>query len=114
MSFQKLDNRIKALEAKRSYNEEKKKKIKAALTMEFMSSEEEEESDGETWFTIKNYPWRSDELNKILKDLDKKSENIGSKRGRRQAVKRRHVRENSGRCMPAGVADSLMWAIMSP
>ena len=84
--LQKLDNRTNALKAKQSWDEEKKKKIVHVLKMDYMSSEEERESDGEPYFAVKRVPWRSDELEEVMKELDKKSQTLKSTKGKSKSA----------------------------
>ncbi|KAJ8308678.1 hypothetical protein KUTeg_013552 [Tegillarca granosa] len=69
----KLTNRIDAVKKKTSWSQELKDKITSGLTMDFISSESEHESDGESVYVIKPIPWRSEELNGYIKELDKKN-----------------------------------------
>ncbi|XP_069109275.1 uncharacterized protein [Argopecten irradians] len=71
----KMTSRIAALNEKRSYSEEKKKKVREALRVDMMSSEEENISGDEACFLVKDIPWRSEEFSSIMKELDQKTIN---------------------------------------
>ncbi|XP_019633267.1 PREDICTED: uncharacterized protein LOC109476705 [Branchiostoma belcheri] len=86
----KLDHRLKALKAKKSYNKQLKLKLQRILTKEFMSSDESDTDDnGEKIFLTKAIPWQSDTLTKYKRELDQKYETaIQSEQAKRQSIKR--------------------------
>ncbi|KAI8503732.1 hypothetical protein Bbelb_187030 [Branchiostoma belcheri] len=86
----KLDHRLKALKAKKSYSKQLKLKLQRILTKEFMSSDESDTDDnGEKIFLTKAIPWQSDTLTKYKRELDQKYETaIQSEQAKRQSIKR--------------------------
>jgi hypothetical protein len=61
------------------------------MGISLMSSEEEVFSDDDqhtSYFKSKPLPWRSDEFNEVLKQLDHKFERSRSSRSKRQMIKR--------------------------
>ena len=79
-----------------SYSEEKKRHLIEVLTIDYMSPEEsdyeecDENSDNPelSKLIIRKLQWRSDELTRELKSLDRKSYRSKSQRARRMMVKR--------------------------
>ncbi|KAJ8308829.1 hypothetical protein KUTeg_013703 [Tegillarca granosa] len=108
----KLTNRIDAVKKKTSWSQELKDKITSGLTMDFISSESEHESDGESVYVIKPIPWRSEELNGYIKELDKKIQQTKSKSAKRQSAKRIISDITSQRRRP-NVEVTLNWALKS-
>ena len=79
------------------YSEEKKRKLEEVLSIDYMSPEEsvyktnsdEDEGQGRmTKLVVKQLEWRSDELTRELKSLDRKANRARSERGKRMMVKR--------------------------
>lgn len=99
------------VEKKTGWEESKKKKVKEALDISFMSSDEEFESDGETFFKIQPLPWRSEAYNGIIKELDQKHSNNLTPRARRQIVKRVQGKTESSRSRPENVLPSNDWVL---
>jgi hypothetical protein len=56
------------------------------MDITLMSSEEKESSDDEP-FKIKPLPWRLEEFNCLLEDLDSKYLNLQTNRSKRQMIK---------------------------
>ncbi|KAJ8310313.1 hypothetical protein KUTeg_012178 [Tegillarca granosa] len=110
--FEKLTNRIDAVKKKTSWSQELKDKITSGLTMDFISSECEHESDGESVYVIKPIPWRSEELNGYIKELDKKIQQTKSKSAKRQSAKRIIIDITFQRGRP-NVEVTLNWALKS-
>lgn len=73
---------------KTGWDEAKKRRISNALELCYMSSEEENNSDDETFLKTKPLSWRSEEYTKILEELDTKYERSMSNRSKRQMLKR--------------------------
>jgi len=92
------------------YTEEKKRKLEEVLSIDYMSPEEsvyESNSDGEgpgrmAKLVVKRFEWRSDELTRELKSLDRKTNRTRSERGKRMMVKREEggFVANSLHCQP--------------
>ena len=80
----------------------------SALSIEYMSSEVEEDSENDTVYKVKSLPWRSDEYNGVVKELDRKATSLKSKRGKRMEVPRRPGTV-SNRPAPKNVPDQNMW-----
>lgn len=76
------------VEKKTGWEEAKKRRILNALELSYMSSEEENNSDDETFLKTKPLIWRSEEYTKILEELDTKYERSMSNRSKRQMLKR--------------------------
>ena len=79
------------------YSEEKKRKLEEVLSIDYMSPEEsvyktnsdEDEGQGRmTKLVVKQLEWRSDELTRELKSLDRKAKRARSEQGKRMMVKR--------------------------
>ncbi|MES9993642.1 MAG: hypothetical protein ABW098_16960 [Candidatus Thiodiazotropha sp.] len=81
------------------------------LKIEYMSSEEERESDGEPYFAVKKVPWRSEELEEVLRDLDKKGQSLKSAKGRKQECKRVRLEVNGATQRPKSPTEDVMWAL---
>lgn len=73
---------------KTGWDEEKKRRVRDAMDITYMSSEEEVNSDEDSFFTVKPLPWRSEEFSRIIAELDSKFEKTQSSRSRRQKIKR--------------------------
>lgn len=73
---------------KTGWDEEKKRRVRDAMDITYMSSEEEVNSDEDSFFTVKPLPWRSEEFSGIIAELDSKFEKTQSSRSRRQKIKR--------------------------
>lgn len=84
----KLQWRMAMVEKKTGWDEAKKRRISNALELCYMSSEEENNSDDETFLKTKPLSWRSEEYTKILEELDTKYERSMSNRSKRQMLKR--------------------------
>jgi len=106
----KMKKRIAAVDLKRSYPVVKKGKVKKCLTMEFMSSEDEED-DGS--FSIRPLPWRSEVFEKILQELDAKTRLSQSKKSKRQTILRK-IGEPSARPPPEHIEREDTWSIGKP
>lgn len=107
-----MDNRLRALKAKTSINEKQKKALAKVLTMEMISSEEEDvdEDDGITKvFNNRPLPFRSKTLNNWMILLDEKYETLQTQKGRGQKMKR-YVGEESDRPRPV-LPDECAWAL---
>ena len=94
--LQKLKSRRATLRLS-MYSEEKKRKLEEVLSIDYMSPEEsvyetnsdEDEGQGRlTKLVVKQFEWRSDELTRELKSLDRKANRARSERGKRMMVKR--------------------------
>lgn len=105
--FQKLNKRMKALTNKSSYDENKKRRVRDVLRMDFMSSESEVESDSEEIFTVKKLDWRSREATKVFLELDKKASESLSSRSKRQMVKRVKSDFSSKRPVPDNISEDM-------
>ena len=79
------------------YSEEKKRKLEEVLSIAYMSPEESvyetnsDEDEGQARMAklvVKQFEWRSDELTRELKSLDRKANRARSERGKRMMVKR--------------------------
>uniref|UniRef100_A0A8W8NU02 Uncharacterized protein n=1 Tax=Magallana gigas TaxID=29159 RepID=A0A8W8NU02_MAGGI len=70
--MRKLQWRMAVVEKKTGWDEAKKRRISNALELSYMSSEEENNSDDETFLKTKPLIWRSEEYTKILHELDTK------------------------------------------
>lgn len=79
---------IHDLKKKTGWDEEKKRRVRDAMDITYMSSEEEVNSDEDSFFTVKPLPWRSEEFSGIIAELDSKFEKTQSSRSRRQKIKR--------------------------
>ena len=109
MYLQKLKSRRAALRQS-VYSEEKKRKLEEVLAIDYMSPEESmyesnSDEDGQglmTKLVVKRFEWRSDELTRELKSLDRKANRARSERGKRMMVKREEggFVANSLRCYP--------------
>ena len=96
-SLQKLKSRLGALRQS-VYSEEKKRKLEEVLSIDYMSPEEsvnesnsDEDHEGQermTKLVVKRFEWRSDELSRELKSLDRKANRVRGERGKRMMVKR--------------------------
>ncbi|KAJ8316257.1 hypothetical protein KUTeg_006271 [Tegillarca granosa] len=106
----KLTNRRGAINKKTSWTPEVKDKVSKALTIDYISSEYEEESDGESVYIVRPLTWRSDEMNNIIKELDKKIESFKSKCAKRQTSKRVIGEVVSNRQCP-DVEEEFSWTI---
>ena len=51
---------------KTGWDEEKKRRVRDAMDITYMSSEEEVNSDEDSFFTVKPLPWRSEEFSGII------------------------------------------------
>jgi len=100
-----------ALRKKASYTDEEMKKVEKILTVDFMSSEEEVESEGEELFLIKKLPWRSQEADSYMRQLDSKARQLETPRGKRQRLKRVRGGEDSSRPLPSSLDHSQQWAV---
>jgi hypothetical protein len=76
------------IKKKTGWDEAKKQKVQSAMDIILMSSEEEGSSEDESFFKVKPLPWRSDELNCLIEDLDSKYFRSQSSRSKRQMIKR--------------------------
>nr|XP_034327031.1 uncharacterized protein LOC109619758 [Crassostrea gigas] len=84
----KLQWRTSMISKKTGWDEEKKRRVRDAMDITYMSSEEEVNSDEDSFFTVKPLPWRSEEFSGIIAELDSKFEKTQSSRSRRQKIKR--------------------------
>ena len=103
---------MEALDCKTSWSVQDRDKIRKVLTMDYMSSEDEGEEDGNDFFVVRHLPWESERLASIKKVLDTKWERSRSKRSRRQSLPR-VVGNPSNRPIPANVSEDCAWAINS-
>lgn len=95
--FQKCDRRRKALEAKATWDETKKKEIREVLIAQYMSSE----SEGENGFAVKHKPNESDKFCDLKKTLDDKATKMMSNRSRRQmAARTSTIASSQNRLLP--------------
>lgn len=106
----KMTSRIAALNEKRSFSEEKKKKVREALRVDMMSSEEENISGDEACFLVKDIPWRSEEFSSIVKELDQKTTKMQTPKSRRLYVKRIKGTLVTTRPKP-NLAANVQWAV---
>ncbi|OWF42438.1 uncharacterized protein LOC110461067 [Mizuhopecten yessoensis] len=107
----KMTWRKTALKAKRSYDEDKKKKVQAAMVIDLMSSEEENDSEDDS-FVIKKLPWRSEELNRIVQELDDKWVSLQTPKSRKQMAKRRRMDSVvSSRAPPSRLSKQIEWTV---
>ena len=79
--------------------------------MDMMSSEEEVESEDETYLSVKSLPWRSRECNVIMAELDKKINEGKSKKAKRMELKRVRGECVSERPVPEDLESDAAWAI---
>ena len=77
----------------------------SAMKMEFMSSEESGQEGDEEVIIVKTMPWRSDQVNRLIKQLDQKTQGERSSKARRQVIPRVFLGDPSSRIKP--VDDSL-------
>ncbi|XP_062581384.1 uncharacterized protein LOC134243171 [Saccostrea cucullata] len=105
----KLQWRRSMVEKKSGWDEAKKQRVSSALELSYMSSEEEHNSDEDSFLRTKPLPWRSDEFIKILDELDSKYERTMSKRSRRQMMKRVKGSVPSVRQKPTPVQKEHEW-----
>ena len=106
----KLHSRLSVVEAKTTWSAEEKKRVKDALSIDLMSSEEAVSSDDETVYKVRPLTWRSAECSSIIQELDRKMEQTQSKRPRRQQIKRVKG-EPSSRPLPASAL--ALWIVGS-
>ena len=94
--MQKLKGRKTTLRQS-AYSMEKKNKLQEVVKLEYMSNEEsafEDESDEESEsqrlekMVIRKFEWRSEELERDFRSLDRKANRARSERGRRMMVAR--------------------------
>jgi hypothetical protein len=97
------------VEKKSGWDEAIKQRVSSALELSYMSSEEEHNSDDDSFLRTKPLPWRSDEFIKILDELDSKYERTMSKRSRRQMMKRVKGSVPSVRQKPTPVQKEHEW-----
>ena len=110
--LQKKRKRMKMVGKKASWSNEKKEKIRAALTLEMMSSEDEaENADGGQVFVVRPLPWITPDFQRIKDQLDRKFERSMSQRSRRQFLPRAEGGPST-RPRPRKIADSTSWAIL--
>lgn len=103
---------MKMVGKKASWSMEKKEKIRAALTVEMMSSEDEEEdADGRQIFVVRPLPWQTPDFVRIKEQLDRKFVRSMSQRSRRQFLPRAEG-DPSTRPRPQKMNDSIAWAIL--
>ncbi|XP_062616427.1 uncharacterized protein LOC134278119 [Saccostrea cucullata] len=107
----KLQWRKSMVERKSGWDEVRKRKITEALELSYMSSEEEVVSDDEQIFIVKPLPWRSEEYNKYMEDLDSKYERNQSSRSKRQMIKRVKGDIPSIRPKPTHVKEGHEWVV---
>ncbi|XP_056003490.1 uncharacterized protein LOC125662973 [Ostrea edulis] len=108
----KLQWRTSMISKKAGWEEAKKAKIYAVMDMTLMSSEEEVFSDDDQeklFFKIKPLPWRSDEMNEVIKQLNQKYERYPSSRSKRQMVKRVQGDIRSTRAKPTHFKEEQEW-----
>ncbi|CAB4029584.1 Hypothetical predicted protein [Paramuricea clavata] len=68
---EKLGRRLSSLNSK-DWTPERKAKVAAVLTLDYISSEESDaDEEGKTVYTVKTLPWQSQNLKKKKKSLDK-------------------------------------------
>lgn len=58
------------IEKKTGWDEDKKRRVRDAMDVTYMSSEEEGNSDEDSFFTVKPLPWRSEEFGGRMAELD--------------------------------------------
>ena len=103
---------MKMVGKKTSWSNEKKERVRAALTVEMMSSEDEAEDDnGRQIFVVKPLPWQTPEFLHIKEQLDRKFERSMSQRSRRQFLPRAEG-DPSTRPRPRTISESIAWAIL--
>lgn len=76
------------IEKKTGWDEEKKWRVRDVMDITYMSSEDEGNSDEDSFFTVKPLSWRSEEFGRRMAELDSKFEKTQSSRSRRQKIKR--------------------------
>ena len=109
--FQKLQKRLAAVNKKSSWDETKKQKISRSLKIGYMSSECEISSGDEDVYVVKPLPWRTEEFNKIILELDAKAKSCQTKKGSRQEVKRVTSNQHSNRPVPEHIPDCDNWVV---
>ena len=104
------------------YSEEKKRKLEEVLSIDYMSPEEsvyESNSDDDhegqgrmAKLVVERFEWRSDELTRELKSLDRKANRARSEWGKRMMVKREEggFVANSLHCHPKSAP---AWALIA-
>jgi len=109
--FQKLIRRKKAAKAKTSWDEPMRTKVRKSLDIQFMSSEEEHESDSEMFFVVRPLSWISDDYKQLMAELDRKSDSMTTQKGKIQKVKRTVSATASGRQPPSEVLPEQEWIL---
>lgn len=84
------------------------RKYRVILTLDFMSSEESGESDGEYYMLKRRIPWRTEAANGMFKGLDNKVAKKSSNRSKRMTLTRYMSEEPSTRPVPTSYPP---WAV---
>ena len=81
-------------------HEEQRERWKVVMDIEFMSSEESGMDEDEEVIMVKCLPWRSDQVNELLKRIDDRINRDRSSQARRQVKKRISSLQTSSRAKP--------------
>ena len=81
-------------------DEQQRDRWQPAMQIDMMSSEESGMEGDEEVMLIRPLPWRSEQVNRLMKQLDKKVESSRTPQARRQVINRVTSSEASSRPMP--------------
>ena len=81
-------------------DEQQRDRWQPAMQIDMMSSEESGIEGDEEVMLIRPLPWRSEQVNRLMKQLDQKVESSRTSQARRQVINRVTSSEPSSRPMP--------------